>query len=68
MHRIMGNSINKKLKIYHKNICIDHENMINYMILIFTIDEKIVYTCSVPYPEFYKFYDENYLHYNFCHN
>lgn len=58
----------KKHKIYQKHICIDHDNMKNQLILLFTIDNEIVGLSIVAYPEWFKYVDDQFAYYPFCHN
>lgn len=55
-------------KILQKHICIDHNTMDNQMILLFTVDNKIVGLSIVAYPIWYKYYDDQFAYYPFCYN
>jgi hypothetical protein len=58
----------KEFKIIQQNICNNHDSMENQMILLFTVDNKIVGLSIVEYPKWFKFYDEQFEHYPFCYN
>jgi hypothetical protein len=61
-------SMNKKFKIYQKHICINHENIENHMILIFTEDDRILGISIFAYPKHFEFYNSDYKHYQICQN
>jgi hypothetical protein len=42
--------------------------MDNQMILLFTVDNKIVGLGIVAYPIWYKYYDDQFAYYPFCYN
>ena len=56
------------MKIYQKQISIDHQKMSNHMILIFAEENIVKCTISIPFPEWQKYYDENYKYYPLCCN
>jgi hypothetical protein len=63
-----GITMKDRIRIVQQNICVDHQNMENNMILLFTENNKIVGVSVVVLPEWLKFYDEDYNYYPFCNN
>lgn len=57
-----------EIKIYQKHVCVDHEKMDNHLILIFTQNKRILFTCVVQYPDWFKYYDDQYEYYPICLN
>ena len=55
-------------KIIQMHICTDHDSMQNYMILLFVVDKKVIGISVVEYPDWFKFWDEQYKFYPFCYN
>ena len=55
-------------KIIQMHICTDHDSAQNYMILLFMVDKKVIGISIVEYPQWFKYYDEDYLHYPLCRN
>jgi hypothetical protein len=58
----------KEFKIIQHNICLNGETMENHMILLFILNGKIVGISIVAYPSWFKFWDEQFEHYQFCYN
>jgi hypothetical protein len=50
------------------HICTNHDDMQNHMVLLFMVDKKVIGISIVEYPQWFRYYDEDYLHYPFCHN
>lgn len=61
-------TMNSRVKIIQMHICTDHDNMRNHMVLLFMLDKKVIGISIIEYPPWFKYYDEDYLHYPFCHN
>jgi hypothetical protein len=64
----MGIRMEKKQIIIQQHICIDHEDMDNQMILLFTVDHKIIGISIVAFPPWFVFWDEKFKYYPFCYN
>lgn len=58
----------KKLVIHQKQINIDPQLIQNQMILLFTIDNRILCSCTIPYPSWHKYVDANFPYYPLCLN
>lgn len=57
-----------EFKIIQVNICLSGENLGNQLLLIFTLDGKITGVNIIPMPNWFKFWDEQYMYYQICHN
>jgi hypothetical protein len=64
----MGKQLKKNIKIYQKNISINYGWMNNHMILIFIDGERVIDSCVIPYPDWFKFYDPDFEYYQPCRN
>lgn len=58
----------KEFKIIQHNICINSDTMENHMILLFMLNGKIVGISIIEFPAWFKFWDEQFEHYQFCYN
>ena len=60
--------MNEEFKIIQHSICINNESMENHLILLFTLNGKIIGVSVIAYPSWFKFWDEQYKYYQFCYN
>lgn len=57
-----------EIKIIQVNICLSSENLGNQLLLIFTLDGKIIGVSIIPMPNWFKYWDEEFKYYQFCYN
>jgi hypothetical protein len=58
----------KKKTIIQSSVCLDSENMANYLILVETEESTPLATYIVRIPSSYHFYNENYRYYTINDN
>jgi hypothetical protein len=58
----------KRYIIHQKQININPNMIENQMILLFTMDDKIICSCTIPFPSWHKFFDGNYPYCPLCLN
>lgn len=58
----------KDFKILQQLVSIDRDNTDNKMILIFTENNRTVGITIITFPSWFKFWDNNFKYYPFCHN
>lgn len=58
----------KEIKIIQLSICLNSENMENHLILLFILNGKIIGVNVIPFPNWFKYWDEQFKYYQFCYN
>jgi hypothetical protein len=58
----------KPHEIIQTNFSISSESLDNYMVLVFTKNNEVVSTHTIAFPQWWKFYDENYPYHPFSYN